>query len=197
MKHLIWIALAMSILLTIAVAGGYWVGRNKPSPLADEVSLEYKPIITKGVTEDEQKQIKKFVETFEGYKLQKDPDKLLAMFAPPDTPEDQDRLNSILGKDYARGSTKPLSRLFSTQGYNHSVGGHYVRSIKKDDNSIIVVVDELRIFYIGLSEDFVGYSVEVVNLTLEIEERDGEYKISKYYHSGNNLRPKYEGFIAQ
>ena len=194
------------ILIAVALLIGFALGELNPNIQSgkgnsnisqSETLLEFRPVETTGITESEQKKIEKFIESFEGYKWQKDPDKLLEMFTPPESKEDQERLDAILGKDYAQGDAKSLSRLFSTQGYNHSIGGHYVRSIKIEGDSIIVAVDELRIFYIGLSEDFVGYSAKVVNLIFELEKSAAGYKITKYYHSGNNLRPKYEGFIAQ
>lgn len=195
------------ILITVAFSIGFFLGKLSLNIQSDkgnsnttqsEILLEFKPVETKGITKDEQEQIEKFVDTFEGYKYQKDTDKLLAMFTLPETPEDQNDLDSILGKDYASDGEKPISRLFSTQGYNHSVGGHYVRSIKKDGNSIIVAVDELRIFYTGLSEDLVGYSATVVNMMIELEKNDGGYQIAKYYHAhpDDKLGSKYEGFVA-
>lgn len=199
MKYLIWITLAVLI--------GFFLGKLNPNiqsyrknsnTVQSETLLEFKPVETKGITEDEQKKIEEFIDTFEGYKFQKDPDKLLEMFSPSESREEQDVLDFILGKDYAFGNKKPLSRLFSTQGYNHSIGGHYIRSIKKDGNPIVVEIDELRIFYTGLSEDFVGYSAEVVNMIIELEKNNGEYQIVKYYHAqpDDNLGSKYEGFTA-
>jgi hypothetical protein len=168
------------------------------TPKGNEIFLEFKPIVFQGITKNEQEQIEKFVNTLEGYKYQKDADGLLGMFSPPESKEEQDTLDSILGKDGAQGNTKPLSRLFSTQGYNHSVGGYYVRSIKKDGNSIVVTVDELRSFYTGLSEDFVGYSAKVVNMVIVLEKSDDGYQIVKYYHtsSDDKFGSKYEGFVA-
>lgn len=183
--------------------GGYWLGKTNSVTLAEtkaprEVLLEYKPVTYEGVSESESELIEAFVNEFEGYKFQKDADKLLAMFTSPETPEGQNDLDSILGKDYVQGSTKPLSRLFSTQGYNHSVGGHYVRSMKRDGKLILVEVDELRIFYTGLSEDFVGYSAKVVKMMIELEKSDSEYQIAKYYHAqpDDKLGSKYDGFVA-
>lgn len=119
------------------------------------------------------------------------------MFTSPKTKEEQEHLDFLLGKDHAQGSTEPLSRLFSTQGYNHSVGGHYIRNIKENGKAIIVAVDELRIFYVGLGEDFTGYSAKVVNLVLEIEKGDDGYKIVRYYHANQPSQTlKYEGFFA-
>lgn len=194
---------AILISTILAAVGGYWFGKQSASVHPDatsqtEIFLEYKPVEAMGITEVEQKKIEKLVETFEGYKFQKDSDRLLEMFTPPESKKDWDTLNFILGKDYVRGSTKPPSRLFSTQGYNHSVGGHYVRSMKKDGNSIVVEIDELRIFYTGLSEDFVGYSAEVVKMMIELKEDDNGYQIVKYYHSqpDDKFGSKYEGFIA-
>jgi len=198
MRYLIIIALALLIGFSLGkLSPNIQSGKGNSNTAQSETLLEFRPVEAVGITETEQKKIEKFIESFEGYKWQKDPDKLLEMFTLPESKEDQERLDAILGKDYARGSAKPLSRLFSTQGYNHSIGGHYVRSIKKEGDSIIVTVDELRIFYYGLSEDFVGYSAKVVNLMFELEKSAAGYKITKYYHSDNNLRPKYEGFIAQ
>jgi hypothetical protein len=199
MKYLILIAIALSV--------GFFLGKLSPNILSgkgnnnlvqSKTLLEFRPVETVGITEHEQKKIEEFVDTFEGYKWQKDPDRLLEMFTSPESKEDQDTLDSILGKDYTFGNKKPLSRLFSTQGYNHSVGGHYIRSIKKDGNSIVITVDELRIFYTGLSEDFVGYSAEVVNMVIELKENGSGYQIVKYYHAqpDDNLGSKYEGFTV-
>lgn len=195
------------ILITVAFSIGFFLGKLSLNIQSDkgnsnttqsEILLEFKPVETKGITRDEQEQIEKFVDTFEGHKYQKDADKLLAMFTSPETPEEQNTFDSILGKDYVQGNVKLLSRLFSTQGYNHSVGGHYVRSMKRDGKLILIEVDELRIFYTGLSEDFVGYSAKVVNMMIELEKSDSEYQIAKYYHAqpDDEFGSKYEGFIA-
>ena len=196
------ILIVILILIIISTVGGYWFGKRTTNVQLDtgtqsKVTLEYKPITTNGISEEEKREIEDFVRTFEGHKFLKDPDKLLGMFTLPETKEEEDALGFILGNDYARESTNPLSRLFSTQGFNHSVGGHYVRSIKKNGESIIVEVDELRIFYIGLG-DVIGYSAKVVNLVFEIEKGDAGYKIKNYYHANTppNETLKYEGFFA-
>lgn len=197
--------LTITLISAFAFAvGGYWFSKTNSvtqteTKSSKEVLLEYKPIIYDDVSESESKLIEAFVNQFEGYKFQKESDKLLEMFTPPESKEELDTLDSILGKDYALGSEKPLSRLFSTQGYNYSVSGHYVRSIKRDGNSIVVSVDELRIFYTGLSEDFIGYSVKVVNMMIELEKSDNGYQIVKYYHTSSDDKfgsNKYEGFVA-
>lgn len=201
-KLLIFVILIF-ILVIISTAGGYWFGKTNPNAKIDETSqkkvmLEWKAVILNGVSENEGEQIETFVDEFETYKFQEDPDKLLGMFTPPKTKEEQEHLDFLLGKDHAQGSTEPLSRLFSTQSYNHSVDGHYVRSIKKNDKSIIVTVDELRIFYVSLTEDSTGYSAKVVNLVLEIEKADNKYKITHYYHANqSNQTLKYEGFLVR
>lgn len=196
--------LTITLISAVAFAvGGYLFSKINPVIQAEtkttkEVLLEYKPIIYDGISESEAGLIEEFVNKFEGYKYQKDADKLLTMFTSPETPKDQNDLDSILGKDYASGNEKPLSRLFSTQGYDHSVGGYYVRSIKKDGNSIVVAIDELRIFFTGLSEDFMGYSAKVVNMMIELEKNDSEYQIGRYYHANpdDKFGSKYEGFVA-
>lgn len=200
------------LIIIVSVTGilvGYSLGRIHQKSLGlgnllesqtspSEILLEFRPVAALGINEDEKEQIEKLVDTFERYKYQKNADKLLAMFTLPETPEDQNDLNTLLGKDYVQGSSKPLSRLFSTQGYNHSVGGHYVRSIKRDGNSTLIEVDELRIFYTGLSEDFVGYSAKVVKMMIELEKNNSWYQIVKYYHvqPDDKFGSKYEGFIA-
>ena len=198
--------LLIMILISVVafVAGGRWFSKTSlitqtETKVQEEVLLEDKPIIYDRVSESESKLIEAFVNEFEGYKFQKDSDKLLEMFTPPESKEKQDILDSILGKDYAMDNEKQLSRLFSTQGYNHLVGGHYVRSIKKDGSLIVVAVDELRIFYIGLSEDFMGYSAKVVNMVIELKENDSGYQIDRYYHTNSDDKfgsNKYEGFAA-
>lgn len=198
------------IVIVMGILVGYSFGRIHQKALSlgnllenqtlpSEILLKFKPVAALGINKDEQEQVEKFVDTFEGYKYQKDTDKLLAMFTSPEIPEDQNDLNTILGNDYTQDNSKPFSRLFNTQGYNHSVGGHYVRSIKKDGNSIVISVDELRIFYTGLSEDFVGYSAKVVNMMIELEKNDSGYQIAKYYHASPDDKfgtNKYEGFVA-
>lgn len=199
MRCLIFIFVALSIGFFLGkLSSNIQSGKENSNTTQSETLLEFKPVETKGITEDEQKQIEKFVDAFEGYKFQKDADKLLAMFTSPETSGGQNDLDSILGRDYVQGNAKLLSRLFSTQGYNHSVGGHYVRSIKRDGNSTLVEVDELRIFYTGLSEDFVGYSAKVVKMMIELKKNDKGYQIVKYYHvqSNDKFGSKYEGFIA-
>lgn len=200
MKYIILIAVALLIGFSFGKFNtNIQSGKGNSDTAVGETLLEFRPIETMGTTEAEQKKIERLIETFEGYKLQKDPDKLLEMFTPPESKDEQDTLDSLLGKDYAQGSTKPLPRLFSTQGYNHSIGGHYVRDIKKKSNSIIVAVDELRIFYIGLSEDFVGYRAKVVGLAFELTETSDGYMIKRYYHSELNGKDpaKYDGFSAE
>lgn len=194
---------AILILVIISAIGGYWIGKANPNikyndASQQKVKLDWKEVVLDGVTEEEGRQIEALVDKFEGYKQEKDPDKLLSLFTLAETTSEQWSLDFILGNDNARDNEKPLSRLFSTQSYNHSLGAYYVRSIKKRDELIIVSVDELRIFYVGLAETgySIGYSAGVSSLVLEIQKENNGYKIRQYYHPpfSKDLQQKYEGF---
>lgn len=192
--------LLFSVLLTQSVV----FGNTKPTTESNTdkmaqttaLQLEDKAVIVSGVNNEEKGQVQKEVGTFEDYLYAKDVTSALSMFTPPATKNEQNDLDFLLGKDLTQDATKPLPRLFSTQGYNYTVSGHLIREIRKSNGNINVSVDELRTVYSG--GEYVGYVTKVDSLIFELKSVDSGYKIDRYYHSkptGKAL--KYEGFIAE
>lgn len=168
--------------------------------VTDELFLKDKITETSGVTNDEVSQVKTFVDIFEGYKMDKNADKLIEMFTPPETAEEQTELDFILGNDYKQGKEKPLSRLFSTSTFDHMTSVWNIKSIEKKADITIVLIDELRIIYGGgLSEIEYGWRAKISGLTMELTQTAGMYKIKNYYHNGYSdmNTAKYEGFNAE
>ena len=118
------------------------------------------------------------------------------MFTPPSNPQEQDDLDFIIGKDLAQANAKLQTRLFTTQGYNYTISGCYIREISQQNGVTSVLVDEMRTLYSG--GESVGYTSKNVSLRLEIMQTLDGLKIVKYYHNNlkrNNLL-KYDGFVA-
>lgn len=188
------------IAICILIAGlfGYVIGKNSTRivPTTNtQLNLSYEQVKASGVDSAQQKQIEDFVATFYDYLYEKDITKLLALFTPATTKEEQNDLDFLLGKDYAVGTDKPLPRLFSTQGYNYNVGGYYIRDITHHNDTTAVLIDEMRVIYSG--GEYVGWSANIANLTLKINQNKSELKIVKYYHQQPNTKAnKYNGFEA-
>lgn len=184
------------IALCILIAGffGYFTGKNttRVSPPASiQVSLPYEQIKLSGIDSTKQKQVEDFVDLFYNHKQLKDIDKLLGLFTQPKTTEEQDDLDFVLGKDI-ENDPKPLSRLFSTQGYRHTTSGYFIRDISLVGGDIKVSVDELRTFYSG--GEYVGFTAQVAKLTFDLVDINEGLKVKSYYH--RNAQGKYEGFTA-
>lgn len=184
----------------ILIAGlfGYLIGKNAPrvSPPANtQVNLPYEQIKVVGIDSTKQKQVEDFIALFYNHKRDKDTERLISLFAAPTTPEEQDDLDFILGKDYD-ANDKPLSRLFSTQGYEHTTSGYFILDISLVGGDIKVSVDELRTFYSG--GEYVGFTAQVSNLMFDIAQTNDGLKIARYYHKDLQDTPtKYEGFVAR
>lgn len=161
--------------------------------VAQQLSLEWSEVVATGVSADEKERIVEFVDTFARAVAQRDSDKVLSFFSEPETDEEQQELDFILGSDYMRDSAKPLARLFTTAGYNFSTSAHYVRNVGAQEANVRVIVDELRVIPSG--GEFVGYSANVARLVVELRETSHGYEIVRYYHEGKD--GKYEGFIAE
>ena len=188
------------IAVCILIVGlfGYFIGKNisRVSPPANtQISLPYEQVKVVGVDSTKQKQIEDFIDLFYYHKQLKDVDNLLGLFTQPKTNEEQDDLDFVLGKDI-ENDPKPLSRLFSTQGYRHTTSGYFIRDISLVGGDIKVSVDELRTFYSGM--EYVGYTAQVSNLMLDIAQTSDGFKIARYYHKDLQDTPdKYEGFVAR
>lgn len=158
-----------------------------------QLQMEWREVVTTGVSNDEKERIISFVDTFERAIAQRDSDKVLSFFSEPETGEEQKELDFMLGSDYARDGAKPLARLFTTAGYNFSTSAHYVRNVGAQGANVRVILDELRVIPSG--GEFVGYSANVARLVVELRETSHGYEIVHYYHEGKD--GKYEGFIAE
>jgi len=182
----------------ILIAGffGYFIGKTTtpiPSPVSNtQVNLQNEQIKVTGIDSTKQKQIEDFADKFYEYQQQREIDKLLALFTPPADKQEQDELDSLLGKDYATGDEKPLPRLFSTQGLSYRVPARYIRTISAQNSAITVLVDEMRVMYSGM--EYVGYTAQITKLTLDLVDTNEGLKISNYYHK--DVQGKYEGFGA-
>ena len=106
-------------------------------------------------------------------------------------PKEQVDFDFVLGKDY-QNNEKPLTRLFSTLGYDHTTSGYFIRDISLVGGDIKVSVDELRTFY--SSGEYVGFTAQVSNLTFYLVDISDGLKIKSYYHQ--NAQGKFEGFTA-
>ena len=117
--------LIIGLLIVFTLFLGYFIGKNPTSTatIKTQVNLPYEQIKVSGVDSTKQKQVEDFITLFYNHKHDKDTEKLMSLFAVPSTPKEQDDLDFILGKDYETND-KPLSRLFSTQGYEHTTSGY-------------------------------------------------------------------------
>ena len=185
--------LIIGLLIVIALFLGYFIGKNPtPSPITNtQINLPYSQIKVSGIDSAKQKQIEDFVDLFYNHKQNKDTDRLLNLFTTPTTKEEQGNLSFMLGKD-GKTNDKPLSRLFSTQGYRHTTSGYFIRDISLVGGDTKVSVDELRTFYSG--GEYVGFPAQVAKLTFYLVDTNNELKIKSYYHQG--AQGKYEGFTA-
>lgn len=185
------------IAICILIAGllGYFIGKSSnrvaPPQNTSQLSLPYEQIKVVGIDGTKQKQVEDFVDLFYSHKQLKDVDKLLGLFTQPKTNKEQDDLDFVLGKDI-ENDPKPLSRLFSTQGYRHTTSGYFIRDISLVGGDIKVSVDELRTFYSG--GEYVGYTANVSSLIIELAPTSHAWEIIRYYHKG--VPSKYEGFTA-
>jgi hypothetical protein len=179
-----------TVLLTQSVVGA----ANKPQTTSNEINLEYKTTKVINVDEQTQKNIEAFIGTFYKYQQNREVDNLLGMFTPPSNPREQDDLDFLLGKDLARVDAKLQTRLFTTQGYNYTIGGFYIREISKQNGTTSVLVDEMRTLYSG--GESVGYTSKNVSLALQIVQTPDGLKVVKYNHTIPSNVIKYDGFIA-
>lgn len=185
--------LIIGLLIVIALFLGYFIGKN-PTPTAttnNQVNLPYEQIKVSGVDNTKQKQVEDFITLFYNHKQNKDTYKLLGLFTTPTTKEEQDDLSFVLGKD-DKTNDKPLSRLFSTQGYEHTTSGYFIRDISLVGGDTKVSVDELRTFYSG--GEYVGFTAQVAKLTFYLVNMNNGLGVKSYYHQ--NAQGKYEGFAA-
>lgn len=164
---------------------------------SNEIQLKWEEAVVNGVSNEEKELIVSFIDTFERAIAQKDTEKVLSFFSEPETDEEREDLDFILGSDYARDRAKPLARLFTTAGYNFDLSAHYVRKVSAQDANRQVVIDELRVIPSG--GEFVGYSAKVSRLVVELRKTSHGYEIVRYYHEDidQNVIKKYEGFIAK
>lgn len=163
-----------------------------------ELTLARTDTVVIGVSKTDQTQIENLVDQFEEYKNRKDVNNILASFTPPANKQEQSDLDFIEGKDLPG---PPLSRLFTTQGYNLVTSAYFIRKIEQspDPNKITVSIDELRINYEGLVDNggSIGYVAQIANLIAEFQKTVQGYKLASYYHQKpNNGISKYEGFYA-
>lgn len=167
------------------------IGSNK------EIVLEAQGVSASGISDEEQTQILSFVDTFESALQQRDAEKVMSFFSPPETKEEQSELDSIIGVDLARvGVSNPTTRLFTTQGRNFSVTAHYVRSVGAQGAQVRVIVEELRIVASG--GEFVGYIAKVARLALILDKTAHGYKITQYYFTDTTKHSatKYDGLTS-
>lgn len=181
-----------AVLVNVAKPTGTQVTTPK-----DQLLMEWREVVATGVSSDEKRRIASFVDTFERAIAQRDSEKVLSFFSEPETDEEQQDLDFILGSDYARDGAKPLARLFTTQGYNFFTSAHYVRNVGAQGANVRVIVDELRTIASG--GEFVGYSANVARLIIELRETSHGHEIVRYFHedSDNKSVLKYDGFVAK
>lgn len=193
---------AAGLLLLLGFSIG-WLIAHRTTPRAqqentqNEIVLEAQGVTTSGVSDNEQRQIVAFSDTFESVLEQRDAKRVMSFFSPPETKEEQLELDSILGADLARvGVSSSTTRLFATQGRNFSVDAHYVRSVSQQGAQTRVIVDELRIIASG--GEFVGYIAKVARLSLILDKTAHGYKIAQYFFTDTtgHSATKYDGLTS-
>ncbi len=193
-KAIIYALLGLVCFIILVKAVGIIKQPDVQTPInTKQLSMEWREVITTGVSNEEKDRIVQFVDTFERAIAQRDSDKALSFFSKPETDEEQSDLDFMLGSDYARDSAKPLARLFTTSSYNFSTSAHYVRNVGAQGANVRVIVDELRTIASG--GEWVGYVANVSRLVVELRETSHGYQIARYYHE--NKTGKYEGFVAE
>lgn len=161
---------------------------------AKQLQMEWHEVVPEGVSSDEKVRIVEFVDTFEHAVAQRESDKALSFFSAPETDEEQKELDFILGSDIARNDAKSSAqRLFTTTGYNYSLGAHYVRAVAAQGANRRVIVDEMRIVPSG--GEWVGTVANVSRMVVELQPTSHGYEIIRYFHDGKD--GKYEGFVAE
>ncbi|OGG13792.1 hypothetical protein A2773_01560 [Candidatus Gottesmanbacteria bacterium RIFCSPHIGHO2_01_FULL_39_10] len=168
----------IAILILIAGLFGYAIGKYStrifPTTNITQLNLPYEQIEISGIDNIQQKQTEDFINKFYEYQQQKEIDKVLALFTPPANKQEQDDLNFLLG----------------TPKYNYTLGGYYIRGMERHNDTTTVLVDEMRVIYSG--GEYVGFSANIANLTLETTQTQNGVKIVSYKH--NSKAGKYEGF---
>lgn len=189
-------------LLLLGFSVGWFVAhritaQTQQANAGNEIVLEAQGVSASGVSDEEQTQIVAFTETFEQALQERNSEKTMSFFSPPETKGEQSELDSIAGADLARvGVSNPTTRLFTTQGRNFSVDAHYVRSVSRQGAQVRVIVDELRIIASG--GEFVGYIAKVARLALILDKTSHGYNIAQYYFTdnANHHAAKYDGLTS-
>lgn len=189
-RHLLplFVALFLGFLIGFISARYYPVPKSLTQK--NDLLLPYQTT-TKNISEQEQKQIEDFINKFYDYQQQRAIDKLVALFTPPSNKQEQDDLDFLLGKDLTRVSAKP-QRLFTTQGFNYTIGGYYIRNIARHNDATTLLLDEMRTMYSG--GEYVGYSANIAPLIMEVIHTNNKLQIVGYKHLQSSS--KYEGFSA-
>lgn len=148
------------------------------------------------LSEGEYKSIEKEIDIFEKYKYLKDYVKAIDMIAPPENKDEQGWLDYYLGNDLATMNKGKPSPRFSLNVNYHLLVGYNIKKITKENNIYYANVNELRIINTG--DNTAVYKADTQNLTFELISTDGNFKISKYYHTKptSTSSLKYEGFVS-
>ena len=172
--------------------------QNTPATSISQLKMEWSEVVAEGVSSDEADLIEEFVDTFESAIAQRDSEKALSFFSAPESDEDREELEFILGEDLATESDPtPFTRLFRTAGYNFRYGAHYVRNVSAQGANRRIVVEEMRIIPSG--GEWAGTVANVSRLVVELRATSHGYQIVRYYHESEdpNSVGKYEGFVAE
>ena len=118
------------------------------------------------------------------------------MITTPENKDEQGWLDHYLGNDLeSMNNGKPSPRFLNNVNY-HLLVGYDIKTITKKNDTYYANASELRIINTG--DGTITYKAETQDLTFELIDINGNFKISKYYHSNptSNANLKYEGFVA-
>jgi len=186
----------ISFFIGVLLSFSIWHTPNKITSSNNNVSsksllLERTAVnISSNITSDEEKKIEDFVYGFEAERKLQNADKIMSYFTPPTSAEDKSNFDFIMGKDLSPNKTTDSPRLFTTQGFFNWVGASAIKSVNKNEGTIIVKVDELRISYASMVEppSKPGYSTNILPVTIELKVTPQGFKIDKYYRDSSILK---------
>ncbi len=139
-------------------------------------------------------EIEKVIVTFEGHKYQKDFIGAIGMLTPPQNQEEKEWLNHLLGNDLA---DSPSPRFSNKVNFHLSIGYDLEKVTKKGD-VFYAQIKEHRVLNVAEEGASSEYEAQIQDLTFELLDNGGNYRISKYHHTNPTsiANLKYGGFVA-
>jgi hypothetical protein len=181
------------IIIVIAVGiGGVWYFLSKKSSnLSHPISPTQLPAPSETAvvnTGNEKAEVRDLIANFEDKLEQRDINGIMAFFTPPETKDEKDLYNSIMGLD-AQGIKPRLFNNVSSNFYTLSYGiteQNGIERLTREGNKYIAVVKEMRKIYGGpANPQWLGPSE--FSFVFEIVKKDGSWMIDKYYDEGLSI----------